>query len=177
MTEKVLYNVEESIATITINREEVLNALDEETLDLLNKYLDEAINNEEIRCVVITGKGRAFCVGADLKYIRSFTDKGLKFPYGGFLTKYLNKVVVKITSCNKPVVAGINGVVAGAGIGLALCCDYKLAVENASFVEAFLNVALIPDTASCFFLIKNMPLNKVLEFITTGGNFKCRRSS
>lgn len=176
MTEKVLYELDGSVATITLNREDVLNALDEETLTLLNKYLEESTNDEKVRCIVLTGKGRAFCVGADLKYIRSYTDKGLRFPYGGFLEKYLNKVVLKITSSNKPIVAGINGIVAGAGIGLALSCDYKLAVENANFVEAFLNVALIPDTATCFFLSKNMPFNKLLEFITTGGTLSAEEA-
>ena len=176
MNQKVLFEVDENIAKIILNREDVLNALDEETLNFLNSYLDKVFYDDKIRCVILTGKGKAFCVGADLKYIRSFLDKGERFPYGEFLDKLLNKVVIKIASMYKPVIAAINGVVAGAGIGLALCCDYKIAVENANFVEAFLNVGLIPDTATCFYLIKNMPFAKVLEFLTTGSTLSANEA-
>ncbi len=172
----ILLEKKENIARITINRPEVLNALDENSLELLNKTLSDVSKDESIRCVIIGGSGRAFCVGADLKFMRSFLDKGERFPYGDFLRKYFNKVIIRITSMPKPVIASINGVAAGAGIGIALACDYKIASEKASFVEAFLNVALIPDSGTCFFLLKKMGLTKTMEFLTLAGTIDAKQA-
>ncbi|HLI46395.1 MAG TPA: enoyl-CoA hydratase-related protein [Geobacterales bacterium] len=172
----ILLEKKEGIAKITLNRPEVLNALDGPSIELLDKTLSEIAKDESIRCVILTGTGRAFCVGIDLRYMKSFYEKGEKFDYGGFLRKNFNRIVLKIVSMPKPVISVINGVAAGAGIGLALSCDYKLMSEKASFVEAFLNVGLVPDTGSCFFVLKNLGLSRAMEFFTLGETIDAKKA-
>jgi 2-(1,2-epoxy-1,2-dihydrophenyl)acetyl-CoA isomerase len=166
----------ENIGKITLNRPEVLNALDANSIEQLDKALAELGKDENIRCIILTGTGRGFCVGIDLKYMKEYLDKGQKFPYGDFLRKYFNRIITRITTSPKPVIASINGVVAGAGLGLALSCDYKLASEKVNFVEAFLNVGLIPDSASCFFILKKIGLARALEYFTLGETIDAKRA-
>lgn len=168
----VILEKKENIAKVVINRPEVLNALDGPTIEELEKKLSELGKDENVRSVILTGSGRAFCVGADLKYIKSFE----KFPYGDFLRKYFNRLILRIITLPKPVIASINGIVAGAGIGIALACDYKIASEKANFVEAFLNVALIPDSASCFLFLNKAGLTKALEFFTLGDTIDAKKA-
>jgi len=172
----IIVERKEAIAKITLNRPEVLNAMDSDALEKLEKTLAEIARDENIRCVILTGAGRAFCVGFDLKYLRSFVEKGEKFDYGGFLRKYFNRVVLRLVSMPKPVIAAINGVAAGAGIGIALACDYKIMSEKASFVEAFLNVGLIPDTGVCFFVLKKLGLARTMEFLTLGETIDSKKA-
>jgi Enoyl-CoA hydratase/carnithine racemase len=165
----IIYEKIEGISKITINRPEVLNAVDDITLIELEKCLEDSKKDENIRSIIITGSGRAFCVGVDLKYVKSFLEKGEKFPYGDMLRKYFHRVILSIISLPKPVIASINGVVAGAGLGIAFACDYKIASNKARFVEAFINVGLVPDSGSVYFLLKSISLPKVMEFVTLGG--------
>jgi len=172
----ILYEKKEGISEITINRPDVLNALDDITLTDLAKCLEDSRKDENVRCVIITGSGRAFCVGADLKFMKSWLDKGERFPYGDMLRKYFNEIILSIVTLPKPVIASINGVVAGAGLGIAFACDYKIASNKARFVEAFINVGLIPDSGSVYFLLKNLNLSKVMEFVTLGGEFSAEEA-
>jgi len=166
----------DNIAKITLNRPEVLNALNEESFKLINNYLKEIEKDENIRAVILTGTGRGFCVGIDLKVIRNYLDKGERFPYKEFLVENFNKLISNIINLQKPVIASINGVVAGAGIGIALACDYKIASNNVRFVEAFINVALIPDTLTCYLLLRNIGLSKTIEYLTLGGEISAEEA-
>ena len=166
---KVIYESKSGVAIITINRPEVLNALDRETLVLLLSYLDDAATDERFQSVIITGEGRAFIAGADLKYFARYYDSGERLPYGEFIRNYLNRLILKIVNMQKPVIAAINGTVAGAAIGIALSCDYKIAVDSATFIDAFLEIGLIPDAGTTHFLLQSMPIARVSEFLTLGG--------
>ncbi len=148
----IAYEVKEGVAYIRLNRPEVLNALNKETLEQLAKALDNAARDGEVRAIVITGTGRAFCVGADLGELREFYERGEKINHGDILRQRYNPIIVRIRSIEKPVIAAINGVAAGAGIGIAAFCDLRVASSTAKFILAFGRVGLIPDSGLTYIL-------------------------
>ncbi|WP_226659502.1 enoyl-CoA hydratase-related protein [Guptibacillus hwajinpoensis] len=162
MFETIEYEVKDSISWIRLNRPNKLNAFTFE----MNKEITEAIkhanNDSDARCVVITGNGRAFCSGQDLDGV----DEGV--DHGEMLRSTYNPMVKEITSSTKPVIAAVNGVAAGAGMSLALACDFRVAHENASFIEAFVHVGLVPDSGSTYFLPRLIGHAKALELAILG---------
>lgn len=143
MTGSVLYGVEDGLATVTLNRPEALNALDTGTKEALRDALQEAAADQAVRAVLLTGEGRAFCVGQDLKEHVDVLEAG-----GGMSTvaDHYNPVVLAIATMEKPVVAGVNGVAAGAGAGFAFAADYRVVADTASFNTSFAGVALSTDS-------------------------------
>jgi 2-(1,2-epoxy-1,2-dihydrophenyl)acetyl-CoA isomerase len=120
-----------------------------------------------IRCIVLTGAGRAFCAGADLQSLKK-RGVGSEISLMEDLKEGFNPVVAKIRSIEKPVIAMINGVAAGAGMGIALACDIKIMADSARFVEAFAKVGLIPDSGATFFLPRLFGISKAFELAFTG---------
>jgi 2-(1,2-epoxy-1,2-dihydrophenyl)acetyl-CoA isomerase len=159
----ILTSFESGIYTITLNRPEVYNACNEElTNELLQAFL-HCHENDEIRCVILSGNGKAFCSGQDLKDAPSGQNKrSLKDS----LERRYNPIIRAITSLPKPVIAGINGVAAGAGLSLALACDVRIMSSSAKLVEAFIGIALIPDSGANYFYTKIMGYSKAFEFAT-----------
>ena len=143
MADSVLYEVDEGLATVTLNRPEAMNALDTGTKNELRDALREAAADPAVRAVLLTGTGRAFCVGQDLK-----EHIGVLAAGGGMTTvaEHYNPIATAIATMPKPVVAGINGVAAGAGAGFAFAADYRVAADTASFTTAFAGVALSVDS-------------------------------
>lgn len=146
MFNTLLTESNEGIYRITLNRPDVYNAFNSEMLAELGQAFDTA-SGDEVRCVVLTGAGKAFCSGQDLK---DFSEKKLTFKEA--LEQRYNPLIRKIAELQKPVICGLNGVAAGAGLSLALACDYRIAVESATLIEVFINVGLVPDSASSFYL-------------------------
>ncbi len=146
MFNTLLTESKDGIYRITLNRPDVYNAFNSEMLAELGQAFDSA-SGDEVRCVVLTGAGRAFCSGQDLK---DFSEKKLTFREA--LEQRYNPLIRKIAELQKPVICGLNGVAAGAGLSLALACDYRIAVESATLIEVFINVGLVPDSASSFYL-------------------------
>ena len=144
----ILINIENNVATLTLNRADKLNSFNREMALLLQQKLDECNDNPEVRCMVITGAGKAFCAGQDLEEI--VTPGGPTMQQ--ILSEHYNPIITKIRSLQKPVIAAINGVAAGAGANLALCCDVTIAAESASFIQAFSKIGLIPDSGGTYFL-------------------------
>src|SRR5262245_35972109 len=138
--QSILFQVKDNIAIITLNRPEKLNSFNREMALSLQTKLDECISNE-IRCVYITGAGKGFSAGQDLAEV---TD-----PHGPtfdvILSEHYNPIVTRIRALQKPVVAAVNGVAAGAGANIAFCCDIVVAAASASFLQAFSKIGLIPD--------------------------------
>lgn len=159
----ILTSFESGIYTITLNRPEVYNACNEElTNELLHAFM-HCHENDEIRCVILSGNGKAFCSGQDLKDAPSGQNKrSLKDS----LERRYNPIIRAITSLPKPVIAGINGVAAGAGLSLALACDLRIMSSSAKLVEAFIGIALIPDSGANYFYTKIMGYSKAFEFAT-----------
>jgi len=155
--------VNEGVAWILMNRPDAMNSLNQpmkvELLDALSKI--EA--DESVRCVIMTGIGRAFSTGEDIKEMVAKIQKKEEFSLSGILRQYYHPIARKLVLMEKPVVASINGVAAGAGLSLALASDYRIASEAASFLSAFIKVGLVPDTGANFFLPRLVGLAKALE--------------
>jgi 2-(1,2-epoxy-1,2-dihydrophenyl)acetyl-CoA isomerase len=137
----VLFEIKNNIGIITLNRPDKLNSFNREMALLLQQKLDEC-QNKEVRCVYITGVGKGFCAGQDLAEL---TEPGCS-GFNVILSEHYNPIVTKIRRLEKPVVAAVNGVAAGAGANIALCCDIVVAAQSASFIQAFSKIGLIPDS-------------------------------
>lgn len=149
----VLYSVSDQIATITLNRPKVLNALNEALLLGLRDAISACAADDNVRAVIITGAGRAFCAGADLSTMPT-DDASLAagFDLGRALTERYNPIILGIRALQKPVITVVNGSAAGAGMSIALAGDIIIAGQSASFLQAFARIGLIPDAGSTWFL-------------------------
>lgn len=163
MYNTILFSVENGICRITLNRPDVFNSFNEELSAEFIDALKKATKDEAVRTVIITGEGKAFCSGQDLKSIKG--DVGNRSLGESVLRRY-NPMIMAIREMPKPVICRLNGVAAGAGASLALACDIIIAAENASLIEVFANVGLVPDSGSSFFLPHLVGYNKAFELIT-----------
>lgn len=163
MEEAVLLAVQDGIATITLNRPKSLNSMNDALIDGLHKSLDKIENDDKIKCVVLTGSGKAFCAGGDLPYLESIATNAEKRT---FIAK-VGKVAKRITTIEKPFIAMINGVTAGAGVNLMLACDLVYAVNTAKFAQSFAKVGLIPDCGGLYFLPKTCGILRAKELMFT----------
>jgi 2-(1,2-epoxy-1,2-dihydrophenyl)acetyl-CoA isomerase len=150
------------VMTITLNRPDVLNAFDQAMQDGFRAALKEA-RAPEVRAVVLTGAGRGFCVGQDLKEFREGAG-----DLAERLRSTYNRNVLALRSLEKPVVAAVNGPAAGAGLALASACDIRIAADSATFVPAFIHIGLIPDTGASFFLARLLGYGRAFEWLCTG---------
>lgn len=157
--------IENGVAQITLNRPETFNSFNREMALLLQKTLDECNTNEEVRAIVLIGNGKAFCAGQDLNEV---TSPELNPGFRKILEEHYNPIVERIRTIEKPVVAAVNGVAAGAGANIALACDIVVASEAASFIQAFSKIGLIPDSAGTFFLPRLIGLQKASALMMLG---------
>ncbi|MCA1833628.1 MAG: enoyl-CoA hydratase-related protein [Actinomycetota bacterium] len=166
--ETVLYDVRSGVATITMNRPDVLNALDVTLATEMAKAIAEAGGDPAVRAVVITGAGRGFCAGADLGQLEDAYRSGQSGPIGDILRDRYNPMVLPITQLDKPVIAAVNGVAAGAGASIAFACDFRIASDKAKFFQAFIKIGLIPDCGANYFLPRLVGMAKALELAMLG---------
>ena len=144
----IIFQIENGIATITLNRPDKLNSFNREMALLLQEKLDEAASLKEVRCIYITGSGKGFCAGQDLAELVDPNGPGMQ----KILNEHYNPIITRIRNIQKPVIAAVNGVAAGAGANLALACDIVLATQSASFIQAFSKIGLIPDSGGTYHL-------------------------
>src|ERR1019366_2244783 len=137
---QLLRSVTDGVLTLTLNRPEVLNAITPALLDEVTESLRDAASGTAVRAVVITGAGRGFCSGQDLRAAAS--EAGL--DVGPVPRNHSTPAIRALSSMYQPVIAAVNGVAAGAGFSLALACDLRIAAESATFVQAFVRIGLIP---------------------------------
>lgn len=160
----ILFEHTNGVAKIVLQRPGVFNSFHKEMAMEVQDALDQCQDNKEVRAVVISGEGKAFCAGQDLKEV---TD-----PNGPLLTSivrdHYNPIIEKIRNLNKPVVAAVNGVAAGAGANIALACDVVIASEAASFIQAFSKIGLIPDSGGTFFLPRLIGFQKASALMMLG---------
>jgi 2-(1,2-epoxy-1,2-dihydrophenyl)acetyl-CoA isomerase len=142
------FSIQDSVATITLNRPGKFNAFNREMSLALQDRLDECQTNNIIRCLCITGAGKAFSAGQDLDEVVDPNGPDTR----AILSEHYNPIILKIRALEKPVVAAVNGVAAGAGANIALCCDIVVATKSASFIQAFSKIGLVPDSGGTFFL-------------------------
>jgi 2-(1,2-epoxy-1,2-dihydrophenyl)acetyl-CoA isomerase len=160
----ILFEIKNSIAFITLNRPEKLNAFNREMALSLQERLDECEKNILVRCVHISGADKAFCAGQDLAEVADPKGPGM----GKILSEHYNPIVKRIRNLSKPVLAAVNGVAAGAGANIALCCDVVIAAESASFIQAFSKIGLIPDSGGTFFLPRLVGFQKASALMMLG---------
>ncbi|MGD0688723.1 MAG: enoyl-CoA hydratase-related protein [Candidatus Bathyarchaeia archaeon] len=162
------YEKSDTIATITLNRPDVLNAVNETMGKELLDALRSAERDDEVHCLIITGNGRAFCAGEDIQDLRGQYERGENPKLGERLLLKYNPIIRQIRRMQKPVIAAVNGVAAGAGAGIAYSCDIRIASDNARFLQAFIKVGLAPDSGTSFFLSRLAGFSKALELSLTG---------
>ncbi|HEY0070627.1 MAG TPA: enoyl-CoA hydratase-related protein [Chloroflexia bacterium] len=162
--ETILYDIDEGVLTITLNRPDVLNAFNRKMTDELQDAFKRAERDSEVRCIVLTGAGGAFSSGEDLKSRSAEGDS----DFGSTLRQRYNPLVSKMRNIEKPVLGSINGVAAGAGCSIALACDLRIASDKARFMEVFVRVGLVPDSGSSFFLPRLVGLGRALEMAFLG---------
>lgn len=162
--ETVLTRQENGVLTIILNRPEVYNGFNREMSLALQEILKKANDDAQIRAVILTGAGKAFSSGQDLKEVTA--------PDGPTIEKIINEhynpIIRSIVACEKPVVAAVNGVAAGAGANIALACDIVLASKSASFIQAFSKIGLIPDSGGTFFLPRIAGSQYAMALMMTG---------
>jgi 2-(1,2-epoxy-1,2-dihydrophenyl)acetyl-CoA isomerase len=167
MTDAVLRTLDDGVLTLTLNRPEALNALNRETTHGLRDRLEEAARDREVGAVIITGAGRAFCAGADLKDVVARREAGERDLGDDLRTNYA-PMIRAIRACPKPVIAALNGTAAGAGLSLALACDLRIAAAGTLLIVVFVRVGLVPDAGSLFFLTRMLGLSKATELALSG---------
>lgn len=160
----ILFGIENNVAHIALNRPDKYNAFNREMALRLQNHLDACAGDASVRCVYITGAGKAFSAGQDLDEVTA--------PDGPDITKILaqhyNPIITRIRALQKPVVAAVNGVAAGAGANIALCCDVVVAAQSASFIQAFSKIGLIPDSGGTYFLPRLVGWQKASALMLLG---------
>lgn len=154
---------EHGVLWLTLNRPQVFNSFNQEMAFALQDALEGAISDETVRAIVLTGEGKAFCAGQDLAEATDPNGPELQ----SIVAKHYNPIIEKIRKIEKPVIAMVNGVAAGAGANIALCCDIVFAGQTASFIQAFSKIGLIPDSGGTFFLPRLIGFQKAMALMMT----------
>jgi 2-(1,2-epoxy-1,2-dihydrophenyl)acetyl-CoA isomerase len=169
---EISFEISEGIAWIKLNRPEVYNAFNRSMALQMQTCLTEAATAEEVRAVVITGNGKAFSAGQDLAEAVAPDGPGLE----RILKEHYNPIIRSIVALEKPVIALVNGVAAGAGANIALACDVVIAHEQASFIQAFSKIGLIPDSGGTYFLPRLIGSQKALALMMTGDKVSAKEA-
>jgi len=152
------------VCELRLNRPDVFNSFNKAMAMALQKALDDCESDPEVRAIVITGEGKAFCAGQDLAEATDPNGPELQ----SIVKEHYNPIIRRIREIEKPIIAAVNGVAAGAGANIALACDITFATESASFIQAFSKIGLIPDSGGTFFLPRIVGMQKALALMMTG---------
>ncbi len=163
-TDPILFSIVDGVALITMNRPKVYNSFNREMALMLQEVLDDCAENPEIRAVLFTGNGKAFCAGQDLQEITSDNAPSLST----IISEHFNPIVKKIRELEKPVIGAVNGVAAGAGANIAIACDITVAKKSVSFIQAFSKIGLIPDSGGTFFLPRIIGMQRATALMMLG---------
>jgi len=155
---------EAGVLSISLNRPNVFNSFNKEMALLLQHELRDAATNDNVRAIVLTGEGKAFCAGQDLAEATSEEGPSLR----SIVKEHYNPIIELIRTVEKPIIAAVNGVAAGAGANIAFACDIVFAKESASFIQAFSKIGLIPDSGGTFFLPRIIGMQKATALMMTG---------
>jgi 2-(1,2-epoxy-1,2-dihydrophenyl)acetyl-CoA isomerase len=171
MFKKIIFEKEDGVAVVRLNRPEAMNALDMEIQEELAKAVEHVRTDEDIRVLIITGTGRAFCTGGDIRAMKEMTrDENTKH------LKHMYRIIIDLVSMEKPVIAAVNGYAYGAGCNLALASDMIIASENATFSQGFVKFGLIPDLGGMYFLPRLIGLSKAKELMFVGETIDAREA-
>ncbi|MBS1588886.1 MAG: 2-(1,2-epoxy-1,2-dihydrophenyl)acetyl-CoA isomerase [Bacteroidetes bacterium] len=159
----IIFTIKDGVAYLQLNRTEKFNSFNREMSLELQRALDDCENNEDVRCIVLSGAGKAFCAGQDLAEATAPDGPELE----RIVAEHYNPIITKIRQIEKPIIAAVNGVAAGAGANIALACDIVVASTNASFIQAFSKIGLIPDSGGTFFLPRLIGLQRASALMFT----------
>ncbi len=173
MSKNIKVEIKDRVAKISLNRPKVFNSFNREMAFELQDALKDAAKNNDVRAILITGNGKAFCAGQDLKEV---TDPDLNPGFKAILEEHYNPVIKLIRETAKPIIAAVNGVAAGAGANIALACDVVVASENAAFIQAFSKIGLIPDSAGTFFLPRLVGFQKASALAMLGDKIDAKEA-
>lgn len=165
MEESIVIKIENQVAYIKLNRPKKFNSFNREMAFEMQDAIKNAAQNNEVRAILITGNGKAFCAGQDLKEV---TNPELNPGFKAILEEHYNPIIQLIRETAKPIIAAVNGVAAGAGANIALACDVVVASEHAAFIQAFSKIGLIPDSAGTFFLPRLIGFQKASALMMLG---------
>lgn len=168
MYETILLKKEDRVATISLNRPKVLNAFSMQLHEEIYDALNDAAADDEVRCIVLRGEGKGFSAGADLAEVVEGDDDPDGPDLGEYLRETYGRLIMRVVGIEKPIVAALHGPVYGAGLGLALACDLRLAAESAKFSVAFIKIGLIPDAGVSFFLPRVVGLGRAMQMSMLG---------
>lgn len=160
----ILFEIKENVAVITLNRPEKFNSFNREMALELQQRLDDCATDTAIRCIYLTGNGKAFCAGQDLGELTGENPPGFEV----ILSEHYNPIITRLRKIQKPVVCAVNGVAAGAGANIALACDVVIATASASFIQAFSKIGLIPDSGGTFTLPRLIGFQKASALMMLG---------
>lgn len=166
------FTKENGVATLKFNRPEKYNSFNQELAFAVQKALDDCEKDDEVRVIVLTGEGRAFCAGQDLAEATDPNGPPLK----NIVKDHYNPIILRIRAIEKPIIAAVNGVAAGAGANIALACDIVVATESASFIQAFSAIGLIPDSGGTYFLPRLVGFQKALALMLTGDKVSAKEA-
>jgi len=155
------------VGIITLNRPDKLNAFNDELTFRLQDALKEMEKDTSVRCLVLTGSGRGFCSGQDLQSRSVSQEMGERPSLGDSIRRRYNPIIIRLRRMEKPVVAAVNGVAAGAGASLAFACDFRIVSQKASFIQSFTRVGLVPDSGSTFLLPRLIGATRAFELMLT----------
>lgn len=158
------------VRVLTMNRPEVFNSFNREMALSLQNELDQAEQDYTVRAIVITGNGKAFCAGQDLAEAMDPDGPELRT----IVSEHYNPLIIRIREIEKPIIAAVNGVAAGAGANIALACDITIAKESASFIQAFSKIGLIPDSGGTFFLPRIIGYQKAAALMMSGDKISAK---
>jgi 2-(1,2-epoxy-1,2-dihydrophenyl)acetyl-CoA isomerase len=173
MSETILYTKENGIGKIVLNRPKSYNSFNREMALAVQDALSDCHSDANVRVVVLTGEGKAFCAGQDLVEV---TNPELHPGFKAILDEHYAPIILAIRNLNKPVVAAVNGVAAGAGANIALACDVVVASESASFIQAFSAIGLIPDSGGTYFLPRLIGFQKALALSMLGDKISAKEA-
>ena len=160
----ILSQFQDKVMVITLNRADKFNSFNREMALELQHALDEAEADEDVRAIVLTGTGKAFCAGQDLAEAIDPNGPGI----AKIVEEHYNPIILKLRKIEKPIIAAVNGVAAGAGANIALACDIVTATNSASFIQAFSKIGLIPDSGGTFFLPRLVGFQRATALMMTG---------
>ena len=164
MSDTLQLTQKSNLGIITLNRPEVFNSFNKEMALAVQKAFDDYAENSEIRAIMLTGAGKAFCAGQDLQ--EAIDDNGLEIQQ--IVDEHFNPIIKRIRAIEKPIIAAVNGVAAGAGANIALACDVVVAAQSASFIQAFSKIGLVPDSGGTFTLPRIIGFQKASALMMLG---------
>ncbi len=164
MSNTVLFTKENGVGYITLNRPEKYNSFNREMALAFQQHLDDCENDEAVRCIYVSGAGKGFCAGQDLSEATDPQGPELE----AIVREHYNPIIRRLRKIEKPIIAAVNGVAAGAGANIALACDIVLAANSATFIQAFSKIALIPDSAGTFILPRLVGMQRALALTMLG---------